>query len=203
MNRVLLACCSLLFFGCPVEGQNEVRENRVWSLTLNIKYCGLIPVTARVSIWNQETLSSSITTPINAIRSIYQWSWEKDPEIDSINYRAIDIISEMGENKIFLLQVLTKVVGTGTATSDDKFITLTYWISPIGLNTVPIPPAPLRQFVEGNWNADDVKIFTNWFIANHRFSNKNIWRDVNKIRYKLDAGSEVNINVGTGSCIDM
>ena len=109
----------------------------------------------------------------------------------------------MAAEKIYILQILVRVVGTGTPTKDAVFVSLNYWISPLGLNTIPISPPPLRQFIEGNFDADDQQLFINWFVKNHKYTNKNIWKDVNRISHKLDSRSTVNINVGTGACVEM
>lgn len=201
MHRTFLFLVIFLF-NCSAAGQNPVRENRVWALKLNIEYCGVVPVAARSTIWDYEDGAGELS-PINANTSIYQWSWIKDPEILDNNYTAMDIISEMADNKIYLLQIIARIVGSGTPTTDDIFIELNYWISPVGINTQPIKPVPLRQFVDGVWNADDQKLLVNWFIDNHRFSNSKIWRDVSKLSYKFDARTTIEINIGNGSCIEM
>ena len=202
--RIIIALMlSLIFIGCPVPAEQHVlRDNKVWSLKLKVKYCGFVAIAARSAIWEYNKGSRKLS-PINTDYSIYQWSWTKDPEIELKHYRPIDIIAEMAADRIYLLQLLVREVGTGTATKEDVFIPLNYWISPLGLNTIPITPVPLRQFIDGDFDADDQKLFNNWLVANHKYGSNRIWRDVNRLRHKLDGESTVNINIGNGTCIDM
>ena len=75
MYKVVLTFSFLVFIllGYAVVGQHNPRENKVWSLKLNIKYCGFIPIASRSAIWNYTNSTSGELTPINADQSIYQW----------------------------------------------------------------------------------------------------------------------------------
>lgn len=192
-----LLTTALLVLCVPTAEQHTTRTNRVWTLSVKTNTCDLLLVHAMSGIWDYE--NGKIINSIQASTGLTMFQWSVDFPLDvngrlNTNYRAADFIEEMGQTiYTYDVYVLTK---------SDQLLRYSFWVSPLGLSNKKIPPAPLRQFVNGDFDADDQQMLTRWFLLNHKWSNKNIWKDFDNISHKFDPNGLVEIHIKDPNCAE-
>lgn len=193
---MLIAIILLICIATSVSPTQEVRDNKVWSLNINIDYCGVKVIDSKFAEYNYETGELTNIRKFNVRNSIIQWGWIEQEGIKLKEYTSADLITEMGQQIYFM-----EIIGY-TDEEIPSWVYHRYWISPFGLGSKPMPPAPMRYMPDGEWNEDDQAMLVRWFRRYHSWTSPSIWKSIRQLSWKFDARDTVNIIIGTKKCLN-
>lgn len=171
--------------------QHELRKNRVWSVWLNFKPCGVVIDYVYVAEINEDgTLDP--WQDANRELLIIQWTYDLPEPGTEPNYGTYDLLGDMAQTRY-----VVRIHGRGrTGTVFVKNL----WVSPAGFSGKPIKLAPLRDLDSPEWNEDDWLALRNWYMTQHEFSSEKFFKDFRTMLWHADRQMQLNIKIGSESC---